>query len=293
MYKTCLLVMACIAVSADRLRAAPPAMSRGAVGQNERDESAELAVKRALESPIGAVEFHRMPLGDFLEHLRVTAGVGMVVRWPALNRIGVFSDSLVTLTLQSSTVSAALEQGLAQADCGHRGATFSLRDGVVVVSSAEDLAQEMEIRTYDVRALLSARLSQREQVELQEAVSSLWKEHYQVFSPPWHRQPRRWGPEGLHSARIDPSKPAQERETDSLVDQMESVLTTRRLERLIRVIERSVFPTSWRRQGGEASIEAFGGRLVIRQSPEAHQAIEQLIDELAGDVAARSDGGQS
>lgn len=54
-------------------------------------------------------------------------------------------------------------------------------------------------------------------------------------------------------------------------------------DELVEVIESSVAPQSWAAEGGPATIRPFstnGGRLVVRQTPQAHYEIARLIEDL-------------
>lgn len=228
-----------------------------------------------------------MPLAMFLSHLQRIAAVNLVIRWPELNRIGVYSDSRVTLTLHETTIGEALRQGLRQADRDARGATFAIREGMILVSSAQDLASDMGIRVHDISTLISAPLSEAEQRELQEAVAALWKQHYHVFSPPWHRLPRYGARESRSRALRDRTLSPQERETQDILSQMQELATARRASKLIQVIQQGIDPPSWQESGGEATIEVFNDRLVIRQSAENHEQIARLLHSLQHGAAQR------
>lgn len=256
------------------------AFASDSISVSWQEDPASAVTRAALARPIDPIEIRQMPLGRLLDHLARLAETSLSIRWPELNRIGVFSDSLITITVGKTTIDAAMTQALAQADRDQRGATFVIREGIVVVSSNDDLARDMEVRVYDISPLLNRNLSDREQRELQEAVAALWKQNYQVFSPPWHRQPRRWGPEGRDPALKDRSKTPRERETESIIIEMEDVLTSRRMARIIRAIRETIEPKSWHPTHGEASIESVGTKLVVRQSIEAHEAVHRLLTGL-------------
>jgi hypothetical protein len=51
---------------------------------------------------------------------------------------------------------------------------------------------------------------------------------------------------------------------------------------LMRVLANTIEPQSWKEMGGEGSMEYFpeGGCLVIRQTPEVHQQVRDLLDTL-------------
>ena len=245
-----------------------------------QEDPASATARASLSRSIDPIEIRQVPLGRFLDHLARLSETSLSVRWPALNRIGVFSDSLITMTVGQTTIDAAMTQALALADRDQRGATFAIRDGIVVVSSRDDLARDMEVRVYDVAALLDRDLSEREQREIQEAIAALWKRHYQVFSPPWHRQPRRWGPEGRNPALKDRTKTLRQRETESIINEMERILSSRRMARIIRAIRETIEPKSWHPAHGKASIEPVGTKLVVHQSIEQHAEIESMLNGL-------------
>jgi hypothetical protein len=258
-----------------------PAVAAAQIPVSWREDAASAAARASLDQTIASVEFNRMPLGRLLDHLGNLADLSLSVRWPVLNRIGVFSDSPVTMKLGDTTISAAMAQALAQADRDGRGADFAIRDGIVVVSSKDDLARDVEVRVYDISSLLERRLSDREQRELQESIAALWKQHYHVFAPPWHRQPRRWAHESRRPALRDRTKSPRERETTDIILEMEETLTTRRLAQLVHAIRTTIEPRTWDTAGGDASIKAVGPKLVVRQSIEGHRAVHELLNGLA------------
>lgn len=232
-----------------------------------------------LDARLDPVEVHRMPLKTFLGHMRELAEVTMTIRWVELNRIGVFSDSLVTLTLEGSTIADALREALRQADRDAAGATFVTRGHEVLVSSRDDLARETEVRVYDISAILNAPLSENDRLRIEESIAELWKQHYHVFSPPWHRQPRHWSREGRSRALHDRSLTPRQRETHDTIEQIESALSLERAKSLKGLLEATVDPQSWR-EPDLASVTIFDNRLVVRQTLENHAAIGSLLAEI-------------
>lgn len=260
--------------------ASAPVVASDKIPVSWQEDAASAAARASLSQTISPVEFNKMPLGRLLVHLGSLAELSLSVRWPVLNRIGVFSDSLITMKLGDTTISAALTQALAQADRDGHGADFAIRDGIVVVSSKADLARDVDVRVYDVASLLDRKLSDREQRELQESVAALWKQHYHVFAPPWHRQPRRWAHESRRPALKDRTKSPRERETTDIILEIEETLTSRRLAQLVHAIRMTIEPMTWDTEGGNASIKAVGPKLVVRQSIEGHRAVHELLNGL-------------
>lgn len=59
------------------------------------------------------------------------------------------------------------------------------------------------------------------------------------------------------------------------------------MDSIIQVIVTTVAPDSWREGGGAGQAAALGTTLVVRQSPEAQQAIDQLLTDLRDGSASR------
>lgn len=59
------------------------------------------------------------------------------------------------------------------------------------------------------------------------------------------------------------------------------------MESVLQVIQATVAPDSWSVSGGEGRATALGTALVVRQTPDAQQAISQLLDALRGGSARR------
>jgi hypothetical protein len=244
------------------------------------DRRAEESLARRLAT----IEFRRMPLGDALRAVFDMAGAPHRIDWRALNAVGVFSDTEVTLDANelpaADVVAALLEQAAGRAGV----ARFAAHDGMIVVSSSSSLARRPETRTYRCPSLFSARLSPAERTELQRAVADLWKQHYHVFSPPWQRAPRRWGSEGRRRKELNDLAPRQ-RETQAILDDMLDLLARRRARQLVELIKSSVDPESWRDES-HASIQVLDDILVITQTAAVHADIERLLRDLAESCGA-------
>lgn len=239
-------------------------------------------VRTALNRTIEGVAFHRAPLVEALAVLEDRADVTFRVEWPALNGIGVYSDSLVSLTLSGLTIGDALTHVLHAADRHDGTASYAIHNGAVVVSSAAALRNLTEVRIYDCGDLFLPKPTPAQRAEIENAVADLWRTHFHVFAPPWHRAPHA----GRSGARRRPDRPATSivgprREADEILREMADLLFERRPHRLARLIRRTIDPASWDDvPDGAGSIEVYDAALVIRQTPANHQAIETLLDGL-------------
>ncbi|MCG3179506.1 MAG: hypothetical protein BIFFINMI_01841 [Phycisphaerae bacterium] len=113
-------------------------------------------VARAKLRRLGDVDFSRpTPLGDVLDWLGDAAGVDMDANWGALAMIGITQTSpKITLRLRNGTVEEALRRALSAA-AGREGVLdYMVRDGVVKVSTCEDLRTIEFLLRYDVHDLV-------------------------------------------------------------------------------------------------------------------------------------------
>ena len=51
-------------------------------------------------------------------------------------------------------------------------------------------------------------------------------------------------------------------------------------QELIRVIGRTVQPNNWAFNGGRGTIEFFGDRMTVMATPECHEQIGRLLEQL-------------
>ncbi|MGC4030359.1 MAG: hypothetical protein QM754_01240 [Tepidisphaeraceae bacterium] len=124
-----------------------------------------VSVVRAAE-PIKAEDVLAMPSGGFrltgetveesFGRLAGGSGQKIFVNWKALEAAGVSRTLPVTLTFSRLTLGQAMTRMVDNLNTPGCPATigFAVEDGVVTVSSTEDLAKNVETRAYDVRAWL-------------------------------------------------------------------------------------------------------------------------------------------
>ncbi len=60
---------------------------------------------------------------------------------------------------------------------------------------------------------------------------------------------------------------------------------------LINAIQVSIRPQSWATRGGQGTVVALGGRMIVTQSAEIHEEIEKLLHALRNEGAARNGHG--
>lgn len=135
------------------------------------------AVNQAEERPVRGndelvrTDMHRVidlklndvPLSGAIDRLRGITGVRISVNWKALEAAGVRRGEPVSLRLERVHASTALDLLLRVASPESPRLGWRVDEGVVSVSTAEDLNKNVEIRLYDIRDLIgkSATLDER------------------------------------------------------------------------------------------------------------------------------------
>lgn len=124
--------------------------------ENGGDTEANRRTLNRLEERI-PVDFDNQRLVAVIDFIRLTAGVDIFVNWPSLETAGIEQDTPITINLQSAPASEVLRLTLQQATATAGNITpigFTVDEGVVRISTQDDLRSETSIRQYDIRDLL-------------------------------------------------------------------------------------------------------------------------------------------
>ena len=134
----------------------PPPASASAPAYDVRDSKAKDAqAQKALTIVVPKVDFTNLELKDVVEFLRTAGDVNIHVNWAALVAGGVDKTTAVTLQLSGASLGKILELVLADLSTNTK-ITYVIDDGVVVISTKDDLAKTPRIRLYYVGDIVSA-----------------------------------------------------------------------------------------------------------------------------------------
>lgn len=229
--------------------AAPPAPDGSRTTKPAARPPRNLAL-RALRQPVSRAEFDGMSLEDFVEWLERTSKANVVVRWPLLESAGVSREAPIHLKLHDVTLGQVLTHVLEQISPREMPLAYQAIENVLTISTKDDLNRKMIVRTYEVRYLVM-RVPQFEGLRMNvEDVG---------------RGGRRGAGLGPMVSPAGGSGGAVSAADDTRLD--ESV------RNLIRVIESTVKPESWRVNGGPGTIAFFQGKLIVRNSAEVHEIL--------------------
>ena len=276
------------------------------------------AVRKKLQQQINRVGFDEVQLSDALAFLRDTSGLNIHVKWLALTLVGVDKTTPVQVDLRNVTVEKALRTILDDASGSASEESrlqYRLEEGVLTISTRQDLNQKTVSRIYDVRDLVAP-----QPVPRFFAAQQRWPRDR--MGPTWGRgalfdeEITRTGSgnSGLfgevddgsreetlfEDARLgesssergillEPDTPNDEPGEAGLVGAIAArrwrwipssrlAMESQPLDRLIREL---IDPQNWQwADGTVGSLHHFNGLLIVQQTPENHDAIEALLAEL-------------
>jgi len=134
----------------------PPPLARDSndAAPGEPISAQDHAMAVLLDQKLPELEFNAIPLSDVLDNLRNATGANIFVNWRALEAVGVDRNAPVTARLRDIKFKKALSVILADAGGSAVKLGFVAEDGVITVSTEEDLHRNVTTRVYDVRDLI-------------------------------------------------------------------------------------------------------------------------------------------
>jgi len=209
------------------------------------------SVLRHLNQRLPQVTFTAAPLEQVVEWLAQQTELDVVVRWQALEEAGLERERPICLHVRHLRLSQVLWLILNEAGGPDLKLAYLAGDGLLVISTAEDLERQMVTKVYDVADLLG---------------------RVPDFGAAPRIDPAQWAGEtrgcfatpGAAGSEGYENKPG----TSS--------------EELRQVVIDTVEPWSWAEHGGLGTIRAYGHVLVVRNSLRVHQQLGGVSEERTG-----------
>jgi len=260
MRSACVLVVAICGVALAQQKPPAPAAPPAAV----KEAPPGPAVLRAR---IGVFDFKQTTLEKSLDEIGRRVKLSVTIDWAALREAKIGGDTGLSLHLTNATLADGLRAILDGASRPGAALEYDIRDDIYISTRAA-FARRLFVRVYPCGELLKGQLSAEEQLNLDNSVARLWKQHYAVFGPPWRPL----------SERAGVPRVGQRQETSALVDELQASLRARRIGQIIDVLYSTIDPESWADE--RATIRVVGDSLVVSQSAPNHRAIAALLAEL-------------
>ena len=215
------------------------------------ESAADRQVRQQLQSRIPTLDLPDLGLEDVIEFMRELSTLNFHVKWAALEMAGIDKSTTVNVRLANVTVGKALETILD--DVGRVGDPlgYVIDEGVITISTKDDLSARTLTRVYDIRDLIVR-------------VPNFVAPSANLGGGTRGNRGAGTGGGGGFGGRGEKSIPT----TGDIVSNITDLITTTIDER------------SWRPAGGFGSIRELGGQLVVTQTAENHKALMDLIAQL-------------
>lgn len=221
----------------------PKLLEQIEIEQKRADASREV-VQKQLDRMVPELTFDAVGFSDVIDFLRDVSGAKIFVNWKSIEAANINRNAPITARLRNVRLSKALTIILDTAGGGHGKLGYTVEDGVIKISSIDDLPKNVKV--YDVRDLLMV--------------------------PPDFVPPR--------LGALEPVKVAAPATKSSVTTTREG-LRDDPVKSLIRLIEETVAPDTWKDHGGNVgAIRELQGQLIVTQTQENQIAVMALMQQL-------------
>lgn len=225
-----------------------------------------------LHAVLPEMSIQDAPLDAAIESIARLLGTNIVVRWQELESVGVERQAPVTLQVKNLRVSQVLWLLLQQVQEDARLA-WRVEDNLILISTAQNIGTEMVTRVYDVTDLIATRLryptaafARVHQVPI--SVAPVVAEGAVGVQPVLGTFTS-----GLYLRGEDSGGEIYEPLFGAGAGASDEITPAEHLRELVDVITATVEPDSWDVNGGQGSVRAYRGMLVVRNTPFVHQML--------------------
>lgn len=231
-----------------------------------------------LSDRIPEIRFDDTPLDQAIESLAGLAKTNIVVQWRRLEEYGIKRDTPITLNIRNLRLSQVLWLIMNQSPLSEAKLAYRADSDMILLSTDDDLGQEMLVRVYDVQELLQSRLSRptflaSKQREIVETVVPTVGAGAVGVRP----VTRNYGSGVEVIGQDDGGDTRDPLDEGGGATGEEDNARELRLQQLVTVITNTVEPDEWNPNGGRCSIVPWRGNLVVRATPKVHQALGGAI----------------
>lgn len=216
---------------------------------------------RVLNQRLPEVSIDRTPFDQVMEWLGQYAGLNISVRWRILEDNGIERDTPISIQARNLRLSQVLWLIMNEAGGADVKLAYRASGNLIVLSTAEDLNREMVTRIYDISDLLVniPRASRQSTFDVTQGMGQ-------------GGQGGGGGGGGMFGQGGGQGGGQQGDQGDNMAGEQQ-------LEKLIDLIEQTVEPDSWQKNGGTGSIFAFQRMLVVRNTILVHQRLGGYLTE--------------
>ena len=227
------------------------------------------AVQAQLDRQLPELQFDAVGFSDVIDFLRDVSGSNIFVNWKSMEAAGVDRNTPVTARLHNVKFSKALNIILDSVGGGQTKLGYTVDEGVITVSTADDLSKNVVARVYDIRDLIInvPDFNDAPQFSLDAAQNSSG---------------------GGGGGGVGQGGGGTAQVTNTLFSGNGTTTTatagpTREelVESITKLIEDTVATDSWKDNGGSVgALRELQGQLIVTQTPENHRQLVNLLEQL-------------
>jgi len=228
----------------------------------------------SLELRVPEIRYDDLPLEQVLDHLAGLANVNLTVRWQKLAEYGIKRDSPITINVRNLRLRQVLWLVMNHPPLSETKLAYRADNDMILLSTADDLGQEMIVKVYDVAELLQTRLARptftaaRTHEIVETVVPSVAAGAVGV------RPVTRDYGSGTILIGEDPAGDVYDQQDEGgSATGDEDNIKQQRLAQLITMITTTIEPDEWTQNGGRCSIAPWRSHLIVRATPMVHQAL--------------------
>lgn len=235
----------------------------------ERGEQEEdTLVQAQLDRRLPEVKFDSVPFTDVVDFLRDITAANIFVNWRALEGAGIDKSSPVTARLRDVKFSKALMTILDDVGGGTVKLGYTIDEGVITISTDEDLAKNVVTRVYDIRDLIINVPDFTDAPDFNISSNNTGTSGRGGGGGGGGGGGNLFGGQGGGGGGPgggDDAGPTRQELVDSI----------------IRLIQDTVATDSWKDNGGTVgSLRELSGQLIVTQTPENQRELVRLLEQL-------------
>jgi Flp pilus assembly secretin CpaC len=237
-----------------------------------------------MNKRLPAIGFEQAPLAEVVEFLHDVSGANIYVNWRMLESAGITRTTAVTATLTNVKFSQALGTVLKDVTGTGVRVGYAIEDGIITVSTCDDLNSKVVLNVYDVRDLLVVAPDFVEPPDFAPKVDPSRRGNN--TAPPGSiygsggtsRANTTSGRYGLSSGAGQNGSGTNSGVVNSPRNGQK---TQELLEDIAAIIKSKIDPESWTDNGGKfGSLSYLQGQLIVTQTPENQRQLVSLLDKL-------------
>ncbi|HWE03936.1 MAG TPA: hypothetical protein VG326_16145, partial [Tepidisphaeraceae bacterium] len=238
------------------------------VQQERGDSKDDRAVQAQLDRALPEVTFDGVGFSDVVDFLRDVSGANIFVNWKSLEAAAVDKNAPVSAKLRNVKFSKALAVILDSVGGGTAKLGYTIDEGVITISTTDDLAKNTITRVYDIRDLIINIPDFTDAPDFSLNTTS----NNQSQNPGQQGGAGAGGGGGGGGGNLFSGGTGQEKAGPTR-DEL--------IEKITKLITDTVSPESWRDSGGTVgSIRELQGQLIVTQTPENQHALVNLLEQL-------------